>query len=184
VLSSERDMERGLLAEFTSGAQCAEAIAKLRSQGYRRLDAYTPRPVFEVESALELGRSPLPRWVLAAAMTGATLAYLVLFWTQSVDYPLNVGSRPTHAAPAFLPITFESGVLFGALASFFGALFLARLPRFWRPLFEVEGFDRASSDRYFVGLDSSDSRYDAERSRSDFEALHPLRVVAVGEDEP
>jgi hypothetical protein len=173
-------MDRGLVAEFQSGAECAQAIAKLRAQGYRKLDAHTPRPVLEVEAALGLAPSPLPRWVLIGALSGATLAYLVLWWTQAVDYPLNVGSRPSHAALAYVPITFETAVLFGALTSFFGALVLCRLPRFWQPLFELEGFRRASSDRYFVSLDATDGHYDPDRSWADLEALHPLSVATVG----
>src|SRR5688572_16649370 len=123
-------MDRGLLAEFESGAECAQAIARLRALGYRKLDAHTPRPVVEVEAALGLDPSPLPRWVLTGALSGAALAYLVLWWTQAVDYPLNVGSRPSHAAPAYVPITFEAAILFGALTAFFGTLVLCRLPRF------------------------------------------------------
>jgi hypothetical protein len=177
-------MDRGLLAEFESGADCARAIARLRAQGYRKLDAHTPRPVLEVEAALGLAPSPLPRWVLTGALSGATLAYSILWWTQAVDYPLNVGSRPSHAAPAYVPITFETAVLFGALTAFFGTLVLCKLPRFWQPLFEVEGFRRASSDRYFVSLDATDRNYQPERSRADLEALHPVSVALVGAEEP
>ena len=47
-------MDRGLLAEFESGIDCAQAIAKLKEQGYRKLDAHTP--LFLPFDAVLLGR--------------------------------------------------------------------------------------------------------------------------------
>src|SRR6478609_2812292 len=101
-------MPRTLLCEFETAEACAHAVTALREKGERLLDVYMPYPAKNVEAAIAWPRSPLPRFVLLGGLAGAGIAYLILWWTQVVDFPLNVGGRPTHAVPAFVPITFET----------------------------------------------------------------------------
>ena len=82
--------------------------------------------------------------------------------------------------PAFIPITFESGVLFASFASFFGVFAACGLPRLHHPLFEVEGFERASHDRYFLAVGTEDPRFDLALTRADLEDTNPLRVAPFG----
>ena len=172
-------MRSGLVAEFSEPERAAEAVRALKRAGYSRLDVCMPFPSKEVEQALDAPRSRLPRYVLFGAIAGGSLAYLVQWWTQAVDYPLNVGSRPSHAGPAFLPITFELSVLAGALTAFFGMLLFCGLPRLHHPLFDLEGFERASVDRYFVTIDAADPVYDEDASTRELERHGPLRVVSL-----
>lgn len=174
-------MREGLLAEFESEARCAAAIRLLCREGYRELDAFMPYPCKEIERALPVRRSPVPSIAFVAALAGAGGAYFVQWWTQAWDYPLNVGSRPAHSIPAYVPIVFETLVLFGAFAAFFGMLYLCRLPRLWQPVFEVDGFERASIDRFFVGVASEDPSFDRARLQELFEGRGALRVAWVGE---
>ena len=133
-------MRRVLLAEFESSDACAGAISKLKASGHSELDAYMPFPAKNVEEALALPKTPLPKWVLAGGLTGAALAYFILWWTQNVGYPLDVGSHPTHSVPAYIGITFETAVLFASFTAFLGMLRLCRLPRLYHPVFDVELF--------------------------------------------
>ncbi len=177
-------MRRGLMAEFQGPDALAAAIRALRDEGYRRLDAYLPLPHRAVEEALALPKSPLAWFVLGGGLLGATVAYVGMWWTNAVDYPLNIGSRPAHAMPAFIPITFELTVLFAGLAAFFGWAWLCRLPRLWHPVFEIEGFERASIDGYFLAVDARDPRYAADVSMRRLTALGARRVLRVGEEAP
>jgi hypothetical protein len=77
-----------------------------------------------------------------------------------VDYPLNVGGRPYHSAPAFIPITFEMAVLFAATAALVSAIVLGGLPRLWHPVFEVDGFERATIDRFWLAVCAGDAAID------------------------
>jgi hypothetical protein len=173
-------MTAGLLAELTTADAMVDTLRALRERGYTMLDAWSPYPVREAEDAIALPRSPVPLIVFCAALTGAVLGYLIQWWTAAVSYPLDVGGRPAHAAPAFVPITFETTILFGGLAAFLSALALARLPRLHHPLDEVPGFERASIDRFFVGVDARDPHFSTDLTREHLAALAPLRVVAVG----
>ena len=44
---------------------------------------------------------------LAAGLLGGGAAYLLQWWINVIDYPLDIGGRPYHSALAFVPITFE-----------------------------------------------------------------------------
>lgn len=165
-----------LLAEFADDAALAAAVRSLRKAGYRRLEVYMPFASDEVMEALEPPKSPIPGLTLLGALTGATGAYLIQWWTQVVDYPINVGGRPDHALPAFIPITFETAILFATLFAFFGWLALAGLPKLWLPVFEVPGFQSASVDRWWIRVGGDDERFDPEGTIRDLQRLQPLRV--------
>ncbi len=167
-------MYTGLVAAFDTPEALLHAIHELRRRGFRRLDAFTPYPVKGLERALDLRRSSLNRMVFPVAMAGAALAYLIQLWCNGYDYPINVGGRPLHSAPAFIPITFESGVLAASLGGFFVLFLLTGLPLLHAPVADVEGFERASIDRFFVGLDDRDplvTTGEPERALRDLGAL-------------
>ena len=102
------------------------------------------------------------------------------WFCNSYDYPIDVGGRPLHSAPAFIPITFEMTILAASLTAVIGVFVAARLPRLWQPIFEAEGFDRTFVDRFFIGLDARDSRFDLERCERELLELGALRVVPFG----
>jgi ActD protein len=174
-----RDMRLGLMAEFRSARELLLAVARLRALGLRRLDAYTPYPVRELEPLLEIKRSFVPKVVFGMALLGACTGYGLQWWCAAVAYPLNVGARPYHSAPAFIPITFETGVLFAALTAFVLPLILAGLPRLYRPVFEVDGFESVSVDGYWVAVGADDPKLDRVRAEAELQDLGAKRVVRV-----
>lgn len=152
----------GALAVFESPAALLDAVAALRAAGFERLEAWTPHDVDGLPEALGLERPAIPRIALIAGLTGAALAYLVQWWTTTVAYPLDVGGRPVHSAPAFVLITFEIGVLFAAAATFVATLLRSGLPDLTDPVFDIEGFESASIDRYWLGIDARDPHFDPD----------------------
>jgi hypothetical protein len=173
-------MEAGLLGEFASPDALLDAALRLRDLGLSRLDAFTPYPVPEVEDALGVRRSRIAFVVLPAALTGAALAYLVQWWTSAVDWPLDVGGRATHAALAFVPIAFETAVLFGATAALASLLVATGLPRLAHPLFCVEAFASASVDRFWIAVDLTDPRFARGPVEEALRASGALRVEPFG----
>jgi mono/diheme cytochrome c family protein len=167
----------GLLAEYDDARDLVRAAAAMRERGYERLDTFTPYEIPGLEHILGIRRTRVPLITLLAAITGATVGYLVQWWTNAVAYPIQVGGRPLHSAPAYVPITFETTVLFGGIATFLAVLALSRLTRLWAPVDEIEGFERATVDRYWLAVDWRDPRFDPERTATELEATAPLRVV-------
>lgn len=175
-----RELHHGVAAEFAAADDLLAAAERLRALGYRDVDAFAPFDVAGVDERLALRPSRLGWFAAGAGAAGAVGAYLIQWYTNVVLYPLNAGGRPPHAVPAFLPGTFETMGLAAAAAAFLGLLLTARLPRLWHPAFEVAGFERASCDRYWVGIDSRDPRFDPARTTRDLRAQRPLRVVWLG----
>jgi hypothetical protein len=98
---------------------------------------------------------------------------------NAIDYPLNVGGRPLHSWPAFIPPTLIVGMLWAAAAALIGMLALCRLPRLHHPLFAVPGFERATVDRFFLCIDADDPRFDAVATRDFLDDLAPESIEDV-----
>jgi hypothetical protein len=173
-------MRRGLLAEFPDAARLCAAIRAIRDAGYVEVDAFAPRPIAELDELLALPRPRLNWTSFVVGFSAALLGFAVQWFCNAWSYPLNAGGRPPFAIPAFIPITFESGVLFASFASFFGVFAACGLPRLHHPLFDVEGFERASHDRYFVAVGAADPRFDVDLTGAELQRTDPLRVAAFG----
>jgi ActD protein len=139
---------------FASGAQSLAAARALRAQGHARLAAFTPYPIPALEEELGLKRPRLLLClVLLAAFVGGGTAFLIMWWTSAIDYPLNVGGRPLNSFITDIPIMFESAVLAAATTAFFATLFLSGMPRLHHDLDSVAGFERTSIDRFWIGVE-------------------------------
>jgi len=169
----------GLLAEFADPSELVHAVRETRSAGYQKLDAYTPYPVEELSEAMELHERRLPLVVLIGGIVGGIAGYLLQYWTSAIDYPLNVGGRPLHSWPAFIPPTFETTVLGAALAVVFGMLALNGLPMPYHPVFNVPRFALSSRDRFFLCIEAADPLFDRDQTRRFLERLVPREVSEV-----
>jgi hypothetical protein len=146
--------QRFVLAEFPTPEALLEGTRKMREKGWKGLDTHTPYPVHGIEAALGLGRPMIPKIVLAGGLAGALLGYSMMYFMNVVDFPINIGNRPPHSPPAFIPITFELAILLGGGSAFLGSLIgLFKFPQPYHPLFESENFQRASVDAYFLSVE-------------------------------
>jgi len=167
-----------LLLEFDRPEDLARAARELRRKGYAELDAYTPYSTEEVREALPERRSWVPYLVLGGGLSGAGGAYFLQWYLVAYLYPLNAGGRPPHMPLAFVPITFEMGILGAAFAAFFGVLWAGRLVRPWHPVFEADGFDSASVDKFWLAVPADDEP-GREALQSTVQSLGALRSVYV-----
>lgn len=171
----------GLIAEFDVPEQVLNAAAHAYAQGYRCMDAYSPFPVAGLAEALGHRRRAVPAIFLMAGLIGACSGYLLQWYSMAIDYPINVGGRPLHSWPAFIPITFELTILAAGLAGAAGMIFLNRLPQLYHPVFAVSGIERATIDRFFLEIRASDPQFDAELTREFLVSLKPRCVSEVVE---
>jgi hypothetical protein len=169
----------GLLAEFHSPQALLDAVRRVHEEGYRAIDAYTPFPIEEVSEAIGHRPSPLPILVFFGGLLGAAGGYLLQYWTNAVDYPLNVGGRPLHSWPSFIPVTFEMTILVAGLSAVLGMLALNKLPMPYHPVFNVPRFALASRERYFLSIQAVDPKFDHDATRAFLEELQPTEVFDV-----
>jgi hypothetical protein len=185
VQSGEPELEAprlyGILAEFDTPEQLLEATRRAYAAGFRAMDAYAPFPVDGLSDALGFRPRAVPLIALCAGMLGAATGYGMQFFIHSIWLPVNVGGRPLHSWPSFIPVTFELGVLFTALALFFGLFVLNGHPQPYHPVFNVEAFTRASRDRFFLCIEARDPQFDAGSTRQFLRDLDAREVTDVPE---
>jgi hypothetical protein len=176
--STIADEYYGLLAEFASSDDLLRAAEATTAAGYRRLDAYSPMPIEGLAETIGHEHTRLPFVVLAGGIVGAATGYFMQWW-MTMDYPLNIGGRPLHSWPAFIPVTFELTILFASLAAVLGMLAMNGLPRPHHPLFAVPEFSLATQDRYFLCIETSDPQFDVAAPRDFLLGLGPTKVTLV-----
>ena len=171
----------GVIAEFRTAEALHRAVLAARNAGYLRLEAFSPFPLRDTAQTLGVRTSAIP-WIAAAAgLVGAAIQYGAQYWMNAVDYPLNVGGRPLHSWPAFIPATLIVAILWAGAATLLSMLFILRLPELRHPVFAVPGFERASEDRFFLMVSSEDGGFDAAAATAFLASLGPLSVHEVPE---
>ncbi len=169
----------GLMAEFDNPADLLAAARAAYAEGYRKMDAYSPMPVHGLAEALGFRRNRLPLIVLLGGLVGCVTAFGMLWAIETIIYPLNVGGRPFNSWPAFIPITFETTILFAALAAVLGMLALNGLPQPYHPVFNAPRFALATHNRFFLCIEAADPKFDLQATRRFLESLHSREVVEV-----
>jgi hypothetical protein len=116
-----------LVATFADAESLLRAVPALREERFRIHDAFSPFPIHGLDEAMRLRRTRLPWVTLAAGLAGLGLAVALQVYTNLIDWPLNVGGKPTNSALAFVPVSFELTVLLGGLATVAAFFLRARL---------------------------------------------------------
>jgi len=172
----------GVVAEFADAHDVLHAANEAREAGFTVMEAYSPVPVHGLDEALGRKRSKLPYIVLCGGLFGCLGGFFMQYWMAVVDYPWNVGGRPTLSWPAFIPVTFELTILCSAIAAVFGMFGLNGLPRPHHPIFNTPNFDRSTLDHYFLCIEAEDPEFDESKVTSFLENLGPEAVNTITDE--
>ncbi len=158
----------GVAAEFPNAGSLLHAAEKVRDQGYRRWDVYTPYPVHGMDKAMGLGKSWLSSVALAGGITGLLTALALQMIPSFSLYPLVVHGKPTDflSVPAFFPIMFELTVLLTAFFTVGALLVFNQLPKWYHPIFNWERFSRVTDDGFFLAIEARDPQFSEEKVRT------------------
>jgi hypothetical protein len=172
----------GVMAEFADADTLVAAARRIRAEGYRRTDAYSPFPIHDLFEALDAHDRRVPLFVLLGGVVGATAGFGLCYWVSVIAYPLNIGGRPFNSWPSFIPVTFEVTILLAALTAVLSWIVLSGLPMPYHPVFNVPRFAaHASVDGFFLAIEAADPKFDRNRTA---EFLRNLGARDVDEIEP
>ena len=139
-------MSSGVLGQYDTLHGTLDAIGRLRDEGHRNIEVFSPIPSPEIEEAMDIHSSPVRVWALTGAITGCTLGVLLTAGT-SLAYPLVTQGKPLVSLPPFVVFMFELTVL---LTGIFGLV--ALLVHTKRPVINLDPAYRTafSVDRWGI----------------------------------
>ena len=169
----------GLMAEFENTDDLLNAAHRAHEAGYRELDAFTPFPVEGLAEAIGFHKTGVPLICLIGGLTGCFGGFFLQWWPNVIGYPLNIGGKPLNSWPAFIPITFELTILCAGLSTVFGMLALNGLPTPYHPVFNVERFEMATRNRFFLCVKVEDPKFDVQKTREFLVGLKAREVMEI-----
>lgn len=167
-----------LAARFADPDALAGAVRRLRQLGYRRVEAFTPFPIPQVAEALGEDSRAVPWIAGGSALFGVTIMIAVQWWAGAA-YPLDIGGRPVVPWPSFVSSTAIVGLLWMAIGTFAGFLWLTGLPRLHHPIFDAAGFEKLWSGRLYLMVAADDPRFDADATAALLETLGGTHVERI-----
>ena len=173
----------GVMGEFLTPEQILNAATKAREAGYKYISAYTPFPVEGLAHAIGFPRTGVPFLTLIGGLGGGLTGFGLQYWCSAITYPLNIGGRPLNSWPAFIPVTFELTILGASLFAVIGMLALNKLPQPYHPVFNVERFSHASTDRFFLCIESRDARFHLTETAKFLQSVQAHHVHEVSNAE-
>lgn len=171
----------GVLAEFSSPKDVYHAAEKVRDAGYKKWDVHSPFPIHGIDGAMGLGDSRIGWIALFSAMAGAFGGFGLQYWINMYAQPVLIGGKPLNPYPAFVPVTFEPGILFTAFGCILGMLILNGLPRLYHATFKSKNFHRFSDNGFFISIEARDPRFNLDGARKLLESAGG-RNIEVLED--
>ncbi|HUO14577.1 MAG TPA: DUF3341 domain-containing protein [Verrucomicrobiae bacterium] len=169
----------GLLAQFKTSEDLLHAARSAYGDGYRRLDAYSPFPVPDLARSIGFRKNGVALVCLVGGLLGGSAIYILQYWINVIEYPINVGGRPLHSWPSFIPPTFEMTVLFAGFGAFFGMWALNGLPMPFHPLFNSKRFASVTRDGFFLSIEAKDAKFELQTTRDFLLSLNATSVEEV-----
>jgi Protein of unknown function (DUF3341) len=169
----------GLVAEFNDPEDLIDAANKVRKAGYTAVEAYTPYPVDGLDDAVGHKPTRLGWVVFWMGVLGCLTGFFMQLYSNAVFYPLNIGGKPYNSWPNFVVITFECTIIFSCFTA--GLFMLGRngLPRPYHSIFNTPNFEHASRDKFFLCVESKDSKFDLGKTKKFMDGLGANQVSEV-----
>lgn len=169
-----------LAANFTSPQEIVRAAKQVHKLGIKHFDVITPYPIHGLDEAMEVKHSHIPWFSLVFGLLGAAAGLYFQWWTSVADWKLNIGGKPHFSLPAFIPVTFEVGILFCAFATFIALFYFCGLPKY-ESIFEKDIHAlKATDDQFMIFIESSDPHFHENTLRDIFNKHHAEHIRWIG----
>jgi hypothetical protein len=182
-MTEHRSLLHGVMGEFETPEQLLAAAKKARDAGYKHIDAYTPFPIEGLSEAIGFRWTAVPLITLIGGVGGGLTGFGLQYWCSAISYPMNIAGRPLNSWPAFIPVTFELTVLGASIFAVVSMIALNKLPQPYHPVFNVERFAGASTDRFFLVIEARDAKFDLAASSRFLQEASAKHVTEVKDEE-
>ncbi len=130
-------------------------VEKIREQGVKIHEVYSPFPVHGLDEALGYRRSRLPKAAFLFGMTGTILALFTQTWMLGFDWPMDIGGKNHASLPPFIPVTFEFTVLCSAFGMVITFLIVSGMkPYKWPRQYDL----RSTDDKHVMAVDLASNK--------------------------
>ncbi len=128
------------------------AVKKIRGNGVKIHEVYSPFPVHGLDEQLGYKRTRLPIAAFLFGMTGTSLALIMQIGMLGFDWPMIIGGKDYWSIPPFIPVTFELTVLLSALGMVATFMIVSDMkPYKWPRQFDL----RSTNDKHIMAIDLS-----------------------------
>ncbi len=141
---------------FSDPTAFKRACSASYAAGHRGHQAFTPYPLHGIERLMGIRRSWIGRPVLFMLLFGAFLGFVMQVWMLKYDWPLIIAGKPYNSWPAYVVITFESGILLGALSNL--AIVLLIACRIRPSMHTTLPLDRLTDDTFCLAVPVTEGR--------------------------
>jgi hypothetical protein len=116
---NNRDMaEKVIYAMYDDDDVLKDGAKKLVAKGVKISEVFSPFPIHGIDPIIGIKNTRLGIMAFIYGLTGTTLATLGMRYFMIVDWPMNIGGKPSFSylenMLSFIPITFEFTVLCAA----------------------------------------------------------------------
>jgi hypothetical protein len=154
-------IKKFVVGVFDEEGALINAVRRVRKSGYRLHDIYTPFPIHGLDKEMGLRDTSIHTAGFIYAITGTTLSLSFMTWIFTKDWPLNIGGKPHFALPAWVPIMFETTVLFSAVGMVLTFCYVCQLAPFVR---KHHFHLRSTDDKFVMVIDCSAKNNESEVS--------------------
>jgi hypothetical protein len=179
----------GMVSEFSGPKEIYHAAEKLRDEGFKKFEVYTPFPVHGMDDAMGIKPTKLPWVILSCGIMGFLAGVILTTWGSSetwlfgIDggYKMLISGKPDgfDGIYEFIPIIFETTILASAFGAVFGMIAVNGLPKLYHPLFKHDPFAKASDDGFFIAVEVNDPLYDKDKVKEIFEKAGGTDVTEI-----
>jgi hypothetical protein len=134
-----------------------------------------------MDRAMGINNSKVGWFSFIGGCTGYATGMLMIWFMNAHDYRIQIGGKPMFSPFAAFPPSYELTILFGSFGALLGMLFLNRLPRLHHPLLKNRRFALATHDRFFVVIETSDTKFSDYETRRLLESLGSRHIEWVEE---
>lgn len=166
------DVRKFVVGCFDDEKNLFPAVKETRKKGYVLHDVYTPFPIHGLDKAMGLRDTSLHVAGFIYGITGTTLALSFMSWVFTQDWPMNIGGKPHLSIPAFIPITFETTVLFAAVGMVLTFCYLCQIA----PFVKRHHFSERATDDLMVLVIELNEKSNAEEIKSFLSAAGAVEV--------